>query len=639
MYLSMTCEACLFLSCDPPTYSYTRKPSFKQQLADRGHKDKSPADPDFTPSNQTLAIVSLPVFDIAAFVHLARGYVLSGDASVQKPDLCLINAEVAHRAAQYRASQTWLMMHSLLIPMTSQPIHSTIISSPRPLASARTPSLAPLFANAPLPLTFHATINRRAASTSAVPQLNPKTPTSGTYPKSSSNSPSSENRRRHPSTQSNPVPMPSSSATRPSMSRRSSNSTRVGQDSRESTQKRGSRVGGSRSRSQSMNSRASSRHIGDGALEDESDEDSSPHEGLYGLGVTTTTSPGSLTSIGQPLHQPPSIVFSPSSLSTVHNHAHNPNSFTWDAPDEADEEQFAIHRRDLSEISAGSTLYPPHIRSPDHSDDAGALADDNYNSSSSSGRDSPPVAPPSSPTERNLHNIAARPRISKKDSRSSIQTAVPSNKPKEKLRTLRTSGSSRLQTSASSDNDTDGTKRAVSAHDYMQLYSSGTEGERGKLITGPSVIPASPDPPKHLSIGAWTKGAPITPIDEDDFGSQRSYPIPPTKSQSRRPSMDTYGAREDLVQLVESAKKKGTLASNEALAVAVVKTGLDEDWVEKYTIEHTYPQADAAYVAKEEEIMREIGWSAMKDTFEYYTERVSFVPSSLSLHYSEKETG
>ncbi|KAG8907882.1 hypothetical protein FRB99_001741 [Tulasnella sp. 403] len=617
-------------------------PKLKPELTIRGWKDKSPADPDYFPLNQTVGTVTIPVFDLQGFVELARGYVLRPDSDAdQDPpssealqQVCATNAEVAHRVGYYRAAQTWLMLKGLLKPLAIPPIPppaplaapaSAVTATPPPASPAFYSASAPPYASAaapsltPLSLTrpSYKPTDRRTVSTGVI-QLHPvlpPTPPSARFPKSSDNSPASEHRKR-PSG----GPLSATAYTKPSMSRRSSVATKV---SRSSTGRRRSseskeRRSGSRghSRSQSIDSvsrsRASSlamsKHVGDGALDSDSDDGD--------LGIDQLTA---LTRNGALGHA------SKSSMS----------SNTLEVPDEA--EELALHIP--SALRSGTVLRPPSgdyshlLYAEDHSDDAGALGDDNYTSSSSdTGRDSPLIAPPSSPVVTHLLSLE-RPKITKQDSRSSIKTAIPSqhyHHSREGSRGSRgdvgyTSGAA-ASSYVSSGGDTAG--KAYPLSDAYLAIGSSTDGEFGGSTRKPSpVVSSSEQPPqsyRHRRMGSGgvsLRPAEDTILEVPSPRMRQQHLFAGSHSASPHPSTEATPLVRDSTSLVAMERVESYGTNRSEMGVGGSERGEDVRGRTLVKGVRNQSEMNPAYVVEQEVEMRKVGWKAVRDAFEFYMDK------------------
>ncbi|KAG8968972.1 hypothetical protein FRC03_005238 [Tulasnella sp. 419] len=350
------------------------KPSTLQQFSGRGILDKTPSEPDYIPTTQTAATVSLSALDIPTFVRLARGYMLECNTVITASRSCLVNAEIAREAGQYRASQTWLVLNSVLQNMGRSHVgdYSIIPASPNVYVDAMNPPVRP---------STH--IGGRAHSTSSAAT----------------------------STQLH-IQMHPESRIRPSVSRKTSGV--INNKGSRWSDPRGRGTGHTREVSLSRSN--SSRRVGDGALDDESDSSDG------------NITPSNVTPYGSPGHDEENTVASQKSITSGSaTYGSVAPAIEWltndmPAPSSRDVDEQALvrkHRHTLPSISSRAPV-------GDLSDDGGSLADDNYDSSSSSGEESTTgaLAPPSSPNDTRFLSLS-RPRIVKQDSHSSIKTAVP----------------------------------------------------------------------------------------------------------------------------------------------------------------------------------------------------------------------
>ncbi|KAG8956023.1 GTP-binding protein Rho1 [Tulasnella sp. 424] len=594
------------------------RPSLKPQLIHSGWKDKTPADPDYNAANQTIATATLPLFDTKGFVELARGYMLAPNPDTGEDveagtleQVCMVNAEVAHQAEYYRAAQTWLVLRSLLSPVTAHEPQdqerdelsaspSPIPVSPRTQASsvarhAPTPPLPPLSGGRP-PVRLH---DRRSVSTSSVFQFQRPLPAVAAQltAKSSDNSPASDNRRGYPIGNGAPPPQ-TNPLTRPTISRRSSTATKVSkssggrrkgsgsQDRRNYSKDRGrsASIGSpSRSRASSM---AASKQIGDGAFEDCSSEDDVP-------GV-------------------------PEPRYIRHSSRSSLASNTLEVPDEEDERSLRSSSQTASSGSSMKNGVPPLLFFDDNSDDAGMMADDNYDSSTSSGRDSFKVpAPPSSPVASTLLPLD-RPKITKQDSRSSIRTAVPSN---SRSRALSGAADRGRPQASSSGNDTAG-KTKPTVDPYLTLGSS-TDGELDGSTRRPSPASSGTERPRHLRTDSYTGVSmkpteePILEVPSPHIHSHRLN----SNSTSPHPSTEHTPLIRDVASLGHT-ERVPSYGTSSKFGIAATISDHEEDERGRSLLRKHQNQApiDPVAVMEEEERMRKIGWDAMREAFEYYRE-------------------
>ncbi|KAG8897666.1 hypothetical protein FRC00_003959, partial [Tulasnella sp. 408] len=575
---------------------------------DIGWKEKTPADPDYNAANQTVATVTLPLFDTKGFVELARGYMLapnpdSGEDVEARTlgEVCMVNAEVAHQAEYYRASQTWLVLRSLLSPIDTQENHDqeedelSASPSPVPVSQASsvaghgpTPPLAPFYGARPparLP-------DRRTVSTSSVFQYQRPLPAVANQwtTKSSDNSPASENRRGFSTANGASAP-PTNPLTRPTISRRSSNATKVSkssggrrtgsgsQDRRNYSKDRGRSASiGSVSRSRASSMAATKQQIGDGALDSSSDDEDAP-------------------GMPEPRYRGHS---SKSSLA----------SNTLEAPDEEDEHSFRGSSKTPSNRSSLQLGAPPLLYFDDHSDDAGMMADDNYESSTSSGRDSfKAPAPPSSPVASTLLALD-RPKITKQDSRSSIRTAVPSSSRSRALGGA--ADRSRLTHTSSSGNDTAG--KTKPANDPYLTLGSSTDGEVDESTRRPSPASSGTERPHHLRADSYT-GVSVKPTEEPILEVPsphiRSHRLN-SNSTSPHPSTEHTPLIRDVASLGHGERIPSFGTSRSKFGITATISDHEEDGRGRSMQRKHQTQApvDPVAVMEEEERMRKIGWEA-----------------------------
>ncbi|KAG8882206.1 GTP-binding protein Rho1 [Tulasnella sp. 332] len=632
------------------------KPDVKTLLVERGWRDKSPSDPEYAPANQTVATVTLPVFDLQAFVDLARGYVLgphrddefgAEPGSAGARDACLINAEVAHRAEQYRAAQTWIVLHSLLKPITPPSLHHLMPTSPPPASPATVSHSTPPVSHLALPHRKFRPADRRHASTSALLyQHNPQPPNTQQHTgrfahpaKSSDNSPASEGRRRYSSAHAPPT---GGVLTRPVISRRSSGATRVSRSSggrRKGSNGRDSRLtarsrsrGGSHTRSRS-GPRASSqlpKHVGDGALDDDSDESdrliSPGTEGSRGsfLGMT----------VGSPSTTPMSSKFSsqksPRLLPRYGGHSSNPslNAKILEAPNEADENGLpSSHPRErtISSSQTSATAADDPFSS-DHSDDAGDDADDNYYSSSTSseGRSSPfrAPAPPSSPIAKALK--LERQAITKQDSLSSLKTTVPMRSAHSKRVGMEDS-SMKESPPISSGGDTEGKRGFV--EDGPSMAGNSTDGDLGGSTRRPSPVrqPSLAVERYHARTrsgtlqGHYPSEATITEVHSPAMQHERLNSSSASQHTSSEYALQYQDGGHSRLSVRTRARDGWPIRANGAIS----SFGVDEEERRGRHLHRTpalHSSLDPRVIAEKEEQARRVGWAAMKETFEYYSE-------------------
>ncbi|CUA76407.1 WD repeat-containing protein 59 [Rhizoctonia solani] len=207
------------------------RPNARALFLNRGGKEKSVTDPSYVPRTQVKGSVPIPSFELGVFVKLARAYMFGG---APREDICLHNAQAALEAGQYRASQAWHMLLGLLTPL--------VVEGPLPPqfdANDQPPRLFTTISGTHTP-SPHSNHGSRAPSSG---------PPQGPF-KRKSQSP----RRKYPANRSR----------RPSAARRTSRGSGSGSGhSRPVT----------RSRSVSVDSNSSLKHVGGGALDDESSSD------------------------------------------------------------------------------------------------------------------------------------------------------------------------------------------------------------------------------------------------------------------------------------------------------------------------------------------------------------------------------
>ncbi|CEL56747.1 hypothetical protein RSOLAG1IB_08049 [Rhizoctonia solani AG-1 IB] len=205
------------------------RPNARVTFLDRGGREKSVGDPAYVPQTQVKGSVPIPSFELGVFVKLARAYQFGG---APREDICLHNAQAALEAGQYRASQAWHMLLSLLTPL--------VVEGPLPAqveAHDHTSRLYTTLSGTHTP-SPHSNQGSRAPSSG---------PAHGSL-KRKSESP----RRKYPPNHSR----------RPTVMRRASRGSGSGSGHSKVT---------TRSRSVSVDSNSSLKHVGGGALDDESD--------------------------------------------------------------------------------------------------------------------------------------------------------------------------------------------------------------------------------------------------------------------------------------------------------------------------------------------------------------------------------
>ncbi|EUC63812.1 WD domain, G-beta repeat protein [Rhizoctonia solani AG-3 Rhs1AP] len=205
------------------------RPSARAVFLNRGGKEKSITDPSYVPRTQVKGSVPIPSFELGVFVKLARAYMFGG---APREDICLHNAQAALEAGQYRASQAWQMLLSLLTPL--------VIEGPLPPQVGANDLPSRLFTTISGTHTPSPHSNQGSRAPSAGPAQGPF--------KRKSESP----RRKYPAGRSR----------RPGAPRRTSRGSGSGSGQ--------SRVV-TRSRSVSVDSNSSLKYVGGGALDDESD--------------------------------------------------------------------------------------------------------------------------------------------------------------------------------------------------------------------------------------------------------------------------------------------------------------------------------------------------------------------------------
>ncbi|ELU37910.1 hypothetical protein AG1IA_08055 [Rhizoctonia solani AG-1 IA] len=237
----------------------------------RGGKEKSVADPAYVPRTQVKGSVPIPSFELGTFVKLARAYLFGGEP---REHICLHNAQAALEAGQYRASQAWHMLLSLLTPLVVEgPLLPQIEAHDH--ASRLYTSLSGTHTPSP-----HSNQGSRAPSSG---------PAHGSFQRKSE----SPRRKYH-----------TSRSRRPAVTRRTSRGSGSGSGHSKVT---------TRSRSVSVDSNSSLKHVGGGALDDESDSSDGdiseseledivankpPPPGASGLSLIRTYTPRRIGGIG-----------------------------------------------------------------------------------------------------------------------------------------------------------------------------------------------------------------------------------------------------------------------------------------------------------------------------------------------------
>ncbi|KAG9087286.1 hypothetical protein FS749_003027, partial [Ceratobasidium sp. UAMH 11750] len=205
------------------------RPDAKLLFTSRGGKDKSIADPTYVPRTQVKGSVPIPSFELGVFVKLARGYILEG---APREEICLHNAQVALEASQYRASQAWHMLRGLLTPLIPE---GPQIDTTNDIPSSRSHPVNLPSTHTPSP---HSNQGSRPPSSG---------PVHGSLPRKSQSP-----RRKYPTGR----------PRRPTTTRHVSRGSGSGSGRSRAT---------TRSRSVSVDSNSSLKHVGGGALDDESD--------------------------------------------------------------------------------------------------------------------------------------------------------------------------------------------------------------------------------------------------------------------------------------------------------------------------------------------------------------------------------
>ncbi|CAE6433891.1 unnamed protein product [Rhizoctonia solani] len=207
------------------------RPSARTAFLNKGGREKSVTDPSYIPRTQVKGSVPIPSFELGVFVKLARAYMFGG---ASREDMCLHNAQAALEAGQYRASQAWQLLLSLLTPL--------IVEGPLPpqLDASEPPSRLFTSISGTHTPSPHSNQGSRAPSSG---------PSHGPF-KRKSESP----RRKYPVGRSR----------RPAVPRRASRGSGSGSNHSRVT---------TRSRSVSVDSNSSLKHVGGGALEDSDSSD------------------------------------------------------------------------------------------------------------------------------------------------------------------------------------------------------------------------------------------------------------------------------------------------------------------------------------------------------------------------------
>ncbi|GAB1522525.1 hypothetical protein RhiTH_005645 [Rhizoctonia solani] len=247
------------------------RPSARVMFLNRGGKEKSVADPAYVPRTQVKGSVPIPSFELGTFVKLARAYLFGGEP---REHICLHNAQAALEAGQYRASQAWHMLLSLLTPLVVEgPLLPQIEAHDH--ASRLYTSLSGTHTPSP-----HSNQGSRAPSSG---------PAHGSFQRKSE----SPRRKYH-----------TSRSRRPAVTRRTSRGSGSGSGHSKVT---------TRSRSVSVDSNSSLKHVGGGALDDESDSSDGdiseseledivankpPPPGASGLSLIRTYTPRRIGGIG-----------------------------------------------------------------------------------------------------------------------------------------------------------------------------------------------------------------------------------------------------------------------------------------------------------------------------------------------------
>ncbi|KAF8756247.1 WD40 repeats protein [Rhizoctonia solani] len=252
------------------TWETRGRPSARVMFLNRGGKEKSVADPAYVPRTQVKGSVPIPSFELGTFVKLARAYLFGGEP---REHICLHNAQAALEAGQYRASQAWHMLLSLLTPLVVEgPLLPQIEAHDH--ASRLYTSLSGTHTPSP-----HSNQGSRAPSSG---------PAHGSFQRKSE----SPRRKYH-----------TSRSRRPAVTRRTSRGSGSGSGHSKVT---------TRSRSVSVDSNSSLKHVGGGALDDESDSSDgdiskvnwkislliNPPPGASGLSLIRTYTPRRIGGIG-----------------------------------------------------------------------------------------------------------------------------------------------------------------------------------------------------------------------------------------------------------------------------------------------------------------------------------------------------
>ena len=265
--------------CIVPSDSKTRPPAVPSRLKVLGDK----------PYNPTVQSIGTHVFDHShqdshRFSVLAKGYIVEGS---DKGKVCGINAQIALQADHHQVFQMWCLLRSLFPPnptSTSQP--STPALSPLPLASSIS-----------LPIPDASSSDCVAKPHSPYPSLVDSPHQASSAPASNSPSP----RRVSSTTQVTLSPQSAfspSSTTSPRaqslFSRRPSNTAFLQNRPRGPTSFRRPSVSTSSLAPSDNANSASSRHVGEGTLDDSSSSGSDSDIDISSL-LSTTVSPTSQT--------------------------------------------------------------------------------------------------------------------------------------------------------------------------------------------------------------------------------------------------------------------------------------------------------------------------------------------------------
>jgi WD repeat-containing protein 24 len=296
-YRTMTCMWCspLVLNNGANVGSmWTSDPEARPAIAKRGGKFKALGDPQFCADTQNIGVVIDPTVadDVSVFSDLARGYNLDVTTS-DRAELCAHNAQVARDARHEAAAQVWTLVGSLLTDIVPPSPPQKALPSPAPAllhslsAPAAIPHVHSLGRTAPVrsisidpaaavlsgatPRKTSAESTRTGTGTSGRGTPNPSTP----GPLDSPGMRTVNSPLRTPSALSSPSP----TSIRSPMLRRESHSARQFPRGFDPAARRPSLTPsrfsghGGQSVSPSESTRESLRHVGEGALSSDSDED------------------------------------------------------------------------------------------------------------------------------------------------------------------------------------------------------------------------------------------------------------------------------------------------------------------------------------------------------------------------------